>query len=206
MTQPAHPRPATFPEAPPSTSLNPYPVPTRRPSAASLVSVTLPSPTASCATPNSSSGSTETSRDYETAHSAIELSATTRPTHSGVVPKRSTDDAHDVEEAQPLEGAARPFPATEAPCPSQRRMQRTRKSTDTPFAWISDHELYILLHSHEITNPNILPLEIFDRMICNQVTSMHDWYETGNDTDNFLQNALKIKNPVSKYFSTASFL
>jgi len=68
-----------------------------------------------------------------------------------------------------------------------------------PFACISDHELFNLLDSHEITNPNILPLEILDRMIFNQFTAMHDRYETDSDTEDFLLNALKFKNPVSKY-------
>nr|XP_027224765.1 mucin-7-like [Penaeus vannamei] len=130
MTQPAPPRPATPPEAPPSTSLNAYPVLTRRPSAANHVSVTRPPPTASSAAPTSGSGSTETTRDHDTAHSANDLSETTWPTHTGAVPKRSTDGTHDVEETLPLEGATGPFAATDASCPSQRRVQQTRKSTD----------------------------------------------------------------------------
>jgi len=68
-----------------------------------------------------------------------------------------------------------------------------------PFACISDHELFNLLDSHEITNPDILPLEILHRMIFNQFTTMHDRYETDSDTEDFLLNALKLKNLDSKY-------
>ncbi|ROT67876.1 hypothetical protein C7M84_014018 [Penaeus vannamei] len=111
MTQPAPSSAATPPR--------PHPPPNH-------VSVTRPPPTASSAAPTSGSGSTETTRDHDTAHSANDLSETTWPTHTGAVPKRSTDGTHDVEETLPLEGATGPFASTDASCPSQRRVQRQK--------------------------------------------------------------------------------
>lgn len=37
-------------------------------------------------------------------------------------------------------------------------------------------------------------------MLFSQFTSMYDRYETGSETDDFLLNALKLKNSISNFF------